>query len=70
MILSEYEQKVVRRQALAILQSPQGRDFGRHLLAEKGKVEGDFGKLKNELLDIMSECINDLYQADAPKLNR
>lgn len=69
-ILGEYEQKVARRQCIAILQSPQGRDFGRHLLAEKGKADGDFGKLKNELLDIMGECINDLYLADAPTLSR
>lgn len=70
-ILSDYDRKVVRRQVMAILQSPQGRDLGRWFLTERGKgEEGDLGAVKREIFDEFSNCINDLYASPAPVQSR
>ena len=70
-ILSDYDKKVVQRQVIAILQSPQGRDLGRYFLVERGKGdEGDLGAVKREVFEIMSEEINNLYASIPPVQSR
>jgi hypothetical protein len=66
-ILSDYDQKVVRRMAVTILQSPQGRDLGRYFLVERGKGdEGDLGAVKREIFEVLSEEIDCLYASTPP----
>jgi hypothetical protein len=70
-ILSEYDKQVAKRQIITILNSPQGRDFGRWFLTERGKgAEGNLGKIIRELQDIEAECIRDLYSSPAPVQSR
>lgn len=68
-ILSEYDRTVSKRKAIAMLQSPEGREWGRYFLIEKGKADGDFGTLLREQYEILSGVIRDLYTADAPTVS-
>ena len=70
-ILGEHDQQVVKRQVIAILQSPQGRDLGRWFLTERGKQDGgNLAQIKREIFDILSDSIQDLYAATPPVLSR
>jgi hypothetical protein len=70
-ILSEYDQRVVQRMCVSILQSQEGRDLGRYFLVERGKGdEGDLGAVKREVFEILSNCINELYASEPPAQSR
>jgi hypothetical protein len=69
-ILDQQQENQAERQIIAILQSPQGRDFGRWFLAEMGKDKPNMALLKKELFDIFDRKINDLYGADKPVMSR
>lgn len=70
-ILSEYDRGVVKRMVITILQSPQGRDLGRYFLVERGKGdEGNLGAVKQEIFEILSEEINNLYASTPPIQSR
>ncbi len=70
-ILTPQQEIVAERQIIAILQSPQGREFGRWFLTEAGKGDkGNFAQLKKELFDILSRKISDLYGAEKPVMSR
>jgi hypothetical protein len=71
MALSEHKKIAVTRQIHAIMQSPQGRDFGRIYLEELGKGEkGDFPGVLNETLTLIADVIRSLYRADKPVQSR
>jgi hypothetical protein len=71
MALSEHKKIALTRQVHAIMQSPQGRDFGRVFLEELGKGDkGDFPGALNESLDIIADVIRSLYRAEAPVQGR
>lgn len=71
MALTEHKKVVVKRQFLAIMQSPQGRDFGRIFLEEGGKGEkGDIGQAINDTLDVFAKVLRELYAADTPVQSR
>ena len=66
-ILTEQQQNAVKRATVAMLLSPVGRDWSRPFLTERGKGEdGNLGQIKKELLDILSEVINELYASPEP----
>lgn len=66
-VLTPYDEKVVERMWIAVLQSPQGRDVGRYFLVERGKgEEGNFGQLQKEMFDILARCIRQLYKQPIP----
>lgn len=69
-ILNEQNEALAERQIIAILQSPQGREFGRWFLTEMGKPDPNLAQLKKELFDILSRKINELYAADKPVMSR
>lgn len=69
-ILNEQQENQVKRDTMALLKTPQGRDWGRPFLTERGKENGDLVQIKREMLDILSVCINELYAAEAPKMSR
>lgn len=65
-ILTDYDEKSVERMARTMLLSPQGRDWCRYFLVEKGKDQPNFAQLKREMFDILSSTINALYSEAAP----
>jgi hypothetical protein len=65
-ILTDYDEKAAERLARTMLLSPQGRDWCRYFLVEKGKQDPDFAQLKREMFDILSDIINALYTETAP----
>lgn len=68
---TEPEEAAVERQCYAIMQSAQGKAWGRHLLREIGKGEdGDYAGIKNQMLDILSRVINALYMGSKPVQSR
>lgn len=69
-ILNEQNEALAERQIISILQSPQGREFGRWFLTEMGKPDPNLAQLKKELFDILSRKINELYAADKPVMSR
>jgi hypothetical protein len=69
-ILNEQQGNQAKRDTMEMLQSPQGRRWGRVFLTERGKPNGNLGQAKREMLDILSTCINELYAAEAPKMSR
>lgn len=70
-LLNEQQENQVKRDTMFMLQSPIGRAWGRAILAERGKGDGaNYVQIKRELLDIVNECLDSLYAADAPKMSR
>lgn len=66
-ILTEQQERQVKRDTVAILQSPQGRAWGRMFLMERGKGDaGNLEQIKKEMLQILSETINELYDSPEP----
>lgn len=67
-ILSDTDKHQVRQILARMFQYGQdGRDLGRYLVAEKGKPEGDYQGMKAELLILLSEMLDALYQAEKPR---
>ena len=67
-ILTETDRHQVRQILARMFQYGQdGRDLGRYLVAEKGKENGDYQGLKAELLILLSEMLDALYQSEQPR---
>ena len=69
-IMNEQDEHAAERQIVAILQSPQGREFGRWFLTEMGKPQPDLAQMKRELFDIFSRKVDELYASDKPVMSR
>lgn len=70
-ILTEHEEIMATQMWHAVMQSPQGRSLGRFFLREIGKNEkGNVGKVKHELLDLLSDVISNLYTGQKPEQSR
>lgn len=67
---SETQEHQIRRICHDIMRSPQGKDFGRLLVREINREGGDYAGVKNRLLDILSEVINELYKSEKPIQSR
>ena len=71
MALTEHRHTAMKRQVYAIMQAPQGRDFGRALLEEIGKGEkGNVAGTINDMADVFVEVLRELYTADKPLQSR
>lgn len=67
-LLSDTDKHQARRIISRMFEYGQdGRDFGRYLLAEKGKPEGDYRQMKLELLELLSTMLDELYLAPPPR---
>lgn len=70
-ILTETDIHQIRRATQEMLLSPQGRQWARPFLTERGKENGgNFTQLKREVLDILSDALSDLYTSPAPTQSR
>lgn len=67
---SETQEHQIRRMCHDLMRSPQGKDFGRLLMREINREDGNYVGVKNRLLDILSEVISDLYQSKKPVQSR
>jgi hypothetical protein len=69
--MGEHKRIAVKRQIIAIMQSPQGRDFGRIFLEELGKeTAGDLGGAIDATLDVFAEVFRELYASEKPIQSR
>lgn len=67
-ILTDTDKHQVRQILARMFQYGQdGRDLGRYLVAEKGKENGDYQGLKQELLIELSKMLDALYQSEKPR---
>jgi len=71
MALTEHRHIAMKRQVYAIMQAPQGRDWGRALLEEIGKGEkGNIAGTINDMAEVLVEVLRELYLSDKPVQSR
>lgn len=65
-MLDEYNRTVVKNILRDMLNSPRGKALGRYITAEQNRPSPQVPELKNEILDVFSEIITDLYLQPRP----
>jgi hypothetical protein len=69
--MTEHKRIAAKRQVMAIMQAPQGRDLGRLFLEEIGKGDrGDLPGAFNETAELFVEVWRELYAANQPVQSR